>query len=47
MDAPGLKHRVNARTAVNLAVFPKNLWDFGCKLGIFSAMLGSLPVFQA
>ena len=45
MDAPGLKHRVNARTPIDLAMIQKDLLNFGCKLGIFSAMSGSLPAF--
>src|SRR5436305_15244734 len=34
---------MDARTPIDLAMVQKNLLDFGCKLGIFSTVLGSLP----
>src|SRR6266516_2406170 len=36
---------MDARTPIDLAMVQKNLLDFGCKLGIFSTVLGSLPTF--
>src|SRR6266516_6867805 len=36
---------MDARTPIDLAMVQKNLLDFGCKLGIFSTVVGSLPAF--
>src|SRR5437867_974680 len=45
MHPTSFEHRVNAWTAVDLAMVQENLLDFGCKLGIFSAMLAHRAVF--
>src|SRR5713226_1665818 len=45
MHATRFEHRMDTRTSIDLAMIQKNLLDFGCKLGIFSTVLGSLPAF--
>src|SRR5450759_5536502 len=45
MHPTSLKDRMNAWTAIHLTVLEEDLLNFGGKSGIFSAMLGSLPVF--
>src|SRR5438270_10622928 len=36
---------MNTLAPIDLAMVQNNVLDFGCKLGIFSTMVGSLPVF--
>ena len=47
MHATRFECRVDARAPIDLTVVQKNLLDFGCKPGIFSTMLGSLPAFPS
>src|SRR5262249_46744088 len=44
VNAPPFKHSMNAWASIDLPVIQKNLLNFGCKPGIFSAMLGNLSV---
>src|SRR5436305_15350365 len=43
MHATSLEDRMNAWTTIDLAVIQEDLLNFGCILGIFSAVLGSFP----
>ena len=47
MHSTLFKHRMNAWTPIDLAVIQEDLLNFGGEPGIFSAMLGSFPIFPA